>query len=61
MTQFYLSGMVWNVPQRCGRAAASSAEAAGADLHRRGGRGEAAAVPQSLSPPVSKQGGVNRL
>ncbi len=32
--------------QRCGRAAACSAEAAGAGLHRRGGRGEAAAVPE---------------
>ena len=45
MTQFDLSGMVWNAGQRCGRAAACSAEAAGAGLHRRGGRGEAAAVP----------------
>ena len=46
MTQLDLSGMVWNVSQRCGRAAACSAEAAGAGLHRRGGRGEAAAVPR---------------
>ena len=45
MTQLDLSGMVWNVTQRSGRAAASSAKAAGAGLHRRGGRGEAAAVP----------------
>ena len=46
MTQLDLSGMVWNVIQRAGRAAAGSAEAAGAGLHRRGGRGEAAAVPR---------------
>ena len=46
MTRFVLSGMVWNAGQRCGRAAACSAEAAGAGLHRRGGRGEAAAVPR---------------
>ena len=55
MTQLDLSGMVWNVSQRCGRAAACSAEAAGAGLHRRGGRGEAAAVPQ-IKPPVSNRG-----
>ena len=46
MTQFDLSGMVWNVTQRSGRAAACSAEAAGAGLHLQGGRGEAAAVPK---------------
>ena len=46
MTQFDLSGMVWNVTQRCCGAAACSAKAAGAGLHRRGGRGEAAAVPE---------------
>lgn len=45
MTQLDLSGMIWNVTQRCGRAAACSAEAAGAGQHLRGGRGEAAAVP----------------
>ena len=46
MTQLDLPGMVWNATQRCGRAAACSAKAAGAGLHRRGGRGEAAAVPR---------------
>ena len=55
MTQFDLSGMVWNVTQRCGRAAACSAEAAGAGLHRRGGRGEAAAVPR-LGPLYLTEG-----
>ena len=55
MTQLDLPGMVWNATQRCGRAAACSAKAAGAGLHRRGGRGEAAAVPQ-IRPPVSNRG-----
>ena len=55
MTRFVLSGMVWNAGQRRGRAAACSAEAAGAGLHRKGGRGEAAAVPQ-IRPPVSNRG-----
>ena len=45
MTQFSLLEMVCDTVQRSGRAAARSAEAAGAGLHRRGGRGEAAAVP----------------
>ncbi len=55
MTQFSLLEMVCDTVQRSGCAAACSAKAEGAGMHRRGGRGEAAAVPK-IKPPASNRG-----